>query len=399
MALASVKRQVQTATTVGHVTTHPRAMTGLAVVEEYVIGERLDDGGSNQIYAAACRNWPGRVAVKLLGRALDAGKDAAEACRREAAQVARLGHPHVAQVLAFGTTTDGTPFLVREHLEGQTLESSLFRRGPMPMAEVLPIVRTLAAALAASHAAGVVHGEVRPRKVFLTAPAGYAGGFVKLVDFGLSRIAADRRGPGAMADVARYTAPEQLDRARAQEVDGRADQFALAAIAYRMICGVDAFPGDDVAAVLDRVEHRGPAPIGPEIDRAPRVEVVLRRALARDPRQRYASVLELAGALDEVAAPRRVAEVTQTVSAAEILEVSPVAASERERWFEELEPAPALDDELRAHERAFRSRAPRGRLRVVLLAALLSSTASAAWWGGWAPPVDNLVDAIVELER
>ena len=129
---------------------------------------------------------------------------------REVTTVARLRHPHIVQVHAADRFADGTPYVVMERLRGRTLEQAL-ERGPVPPADLAPILRGIASALSAAHAAGVVHGGLRADTVFLAEMPGYRLGFPKVVDFGIARLGA------------------------AGQVDARADQRALVALASRAL--------------------------------------------------------------------------------------------------------------------------------------------------------------------
>ena len=235
----------------------PRTMQMIEGLDDYQLGRRLDDGGANEVFEAERPGTAGKVVVKLLHRAAAAGRQATEACRSDHARMGRLRHPNLASLIAFRTTSAGVPYLVREHFEGETLEAHLSRFGRIDPQDALALVKDIATALAAAHVASLVHGELRPSKVLLTEAVGYPGGFVKVVDLGLWRLTGDRRGPGAQAEAIRLTAPELI--AGSDHVDGQADQFSLAAIAYRMLTGVDAFPGDDVTLVVRNIMEQSPA--------------------------------------------------------------------------------------------------------------------------------------------
>jgi serine/threonine-protein kinase len=269
--------------------------------DAYRIGRCL--GGT--VYEAAHPRLPGRYAIKFLRRALAAGPRAVEQFRAEAELVSTLRHPSIAQVVELGAVSDGTPFVVMERLAGRTLEQHLAEVGRVPLPEAVEIVRGIASGLEAANAAGVVHGEVRPDNVFLAEVAGYPRGFVKILDFGVARLwpaqSAAARALGSAAP--QYLAPEQPIGSEG-ELDRSADEFALGAIAYRLIAGVDAFAGEDVIAVLYRVLHELPRPLAERVDCDPRVDAVVRRALAKSPAERFAGPLAFAEALAEAAARR-----------------------------------------------------------------------------------------------
>jgi serine/threonine protein kinase len=248
----------------------------------------------------------------------------------------------------------------------------------------------MAAGLAAAHGAKVIHGELRPTKVFLAEAAGYAGGFVKLLDFGLWRLAAERNGPGARADVARFTAPELLDGAK---VDARTDEFALAAMAYRMVAGKDAFPGDDVAAVLRAVSRGTLVPLRSVVRCNPAIDAVIRRGLARRPADRYGTVLAFARALESASIPRQeTPENTQAVSTWQLISSQPAGARppvpQRSEPVEERSEPVELSD-VRDVEVTL-DRIPRYRRLSNLrwIAATLIAAVAIAWWTDWRIPAE-----------
>jgi serine/threonine protein kinase len=129
----------------------------------YRLARRLDQGSSDEVYLATYPGAPAPVVMKFLRRALDGDPRAARTCRSETARLARVRHPHVAATLALGTTREGIPCVVREYLGGEPLSAHLARRA-IPPREAVALVDHLAAALAAVHQAGALHGELRPTR-------------------------------------------------------------------------------------------------------------------------------------------------------------------------------------------------------------------------------------------
>jgi hypothetical protein len=198
------------------------------------------------VFEAFHASQPGRLAIKLARRAMNAPPQAAEAFRRETALVARLRHPHTVQVVEIGRLAAGVPFVVMEFLPGQTLRSHLGRRGPIPAVEAVTWLKAMAGALSAAHAAGAVHGGLRPSKVFLMEAAGYDRGFVKLLDFGAWHLGmGSGAGPTARSPpTPRPNWPRRPVWAGSRCSNPRTDQYSLAAIAYRLLAGRDVAPGD-----------------------------------------------------------------------------------------------------------------------------------------------------------
>ncbi len=291
------------ARTMGYAAPAPPAGAG----SDYKLGRRLDRGGPDEVFEAFHASQPGRLAIKLARRATTAPPQAAEAFRRETALVARLRHPHTVQIVEIGRLAAGVPFVVMEFLPGQTLRSHLGRRGPIPAVEAVTWLKAMAGALSAAHAAGAVHGGLRPSKVFLMEAAGYDRGFVKLLDFGAWHLGMGS-GRGPDGEVATYTAPELAHAAgvgRLEVLDPRTDQYSLAAIAYRLLAGRDVAPGD-------------PRPLSSICPCDPLVEVAVMRGLARHPHQRWESVQAFTSAFEQ-AALSALPVLTQTVSRSQVV--------------------------------------------------------------------------------
>jgi serine/threonine-protein kinase len=244
-----------------------------------------------------------RLAVKVLAQHLAKDAHALARFNREAEIISQLQHPHVVQVSDFDTTEAGEPYLVMELLAGESLASRLERERCLPIAEAVRITYQVSSGLGAAHAANIVHRDLKPANIFLTefitnAP-GHSG-LVKLLDFGISKRAGVGKGLTGEYDILGtpdYMAPEQALGKTAQ-VDHRGDQYALAVITYEMLAGRTPFAGDDVMDVLRQVISAEP----PAIEQlAPHVPVaageVLRRALSKDPQQRFGNITEFASAL------------------------------------------------------------------------------------------------------
>jgi serine/threonine protein kinase len=272
----------------------------------YRIARRQLPHPTSEIYEATGLGGQGRLVIRFLDHVQPMSAAIKQACRAELMQVARLRHPHIGQVQSLDAAPDGVPFLVREHVDGQSLKSLLgdgrwLRPGP-----VVQLIGQIARTLAAVHRVRVFHRDLRPSQVFVYD----AGGMLRLgrvIGFGLWRLRLDPRACGAPAHRLPFLAPEQVDDSApvaAATVDGRADQFALAAIAYRMLSGVDAFAGADPEAVLTALRDHDPAPLTGVDGVNPAVDAVIRRGLARRPGARFPSLLAFAAALESAWAGR-----------------------------------------------------------------------------------------------
>ena len=231
----------------------------------------------------------------------------------EATKVAGLHHPHVVPIVDAGWLSDQTPFVVLDRLRGQTLEERIAQRGSPPLAEGLAIVRAAAAALSVTHALGVVHGEVRADNIFMEDAPAHPGGIPRLLDFGVARLAAGARVAGRVVREASgdETVPELRGDPGAAG-DHRADQFALAALAHRLLHGTPPPHGHLAAPAFERLwDHEPRAPrVAVSVAEVAAVDGVLARAMSWRGDARYPSVaafwfaLEqaLAGPVAEVAA-------------------------------------------------------------------------------------------------
>jgi serine/threonine-protein kinase len=278
----------------------PPISTAPEAADAYRLGERLHAGSAGDVYEAAHPWLPGRYAIKILHPSLTQMPEAVDEFRDELATIAGLRHPNIAQTIEVGNVPDGRVFVVMELLEGRTLAARLADGRPLPFAEALPIIKAVAGALQGAHAHGVLHLELTPGNVFLARAEGHEQGFVKLLNFGVARL----RGGAGGGDVsiapetASTMAPEQA-QGRADDINARTDQFSLAALSYRILAGLDPFRGNDVISALYQTVHEAPPPMPGSVDSG--VEAVIRRGLAKDPADRFDSVLAFARALEAVA--------------------------------------------------------------------------------------------------
>jgi CheY-like chemotaxis protein len=258
-------------------------------VSHYRIIERMGGGGMGIIYRARDDRLDRTVALKFISPAIRADARARDRFREEARAASALDHPNICTIHDIGETGDGSQFIVMAAYEGDTLRSRL-DRGPLPPTDALDVARQVAGALAAAHQRGIVHRDVKPDNVFLT-----RDGVVKLLDFGLARMADQRMsGSGSLVGTVAYMSPEQAAGGR---TDARTDVWSLGVMLYEALTGERPFRGDTPGEVLDRIRTAEPdlSSLGPEVP--PGVTAVLRRALTRDPEERFADGRELLDAL------------------------------------------------------------------------------------------------------
>jgi serine/threonine-protein kinase len=251
---------------------------GAILNNTYRIERLLGEGGMGAVWEASHLRVPKRVAVKVLLAATS--PDQIARFRQEAEIASRLGHPNIVDVLDFDTAF-GTPYMVMELLQGESLATRL-ERGPLDAERTVTIVRQIAGALQAAHDAGVIHRDLKPANVFLVPREldGEPTDEVKVLDFGISKVQGSqvvRTGEDTVLGTPQYMAPEQAT-ARHDELDARTDQFALAAIAYEMLAGRPAFEGDNATQVMFKIVYESAPPIESRVDGVP---APMARAIAR----------------------------------------------------------------------------------------------------------------------
>jgi len=274
------------------------------------LGRLLGAGGMGQVYEAHDERLGRRVAVKVIHPAIAADPRAKARFLREAKAAAAVEHDHVVPILEVGEDA-GRLYLAMPYLKGESLHDRLRRPGPLPPADVVKIGREAAAGLAAVHAAGLVHRDVKPANLWLEVlPDG--AWRVKLLDFGLVRLDGPAgealSAPGEIVGTPAFMAPEQ---ARGGAVDGRADLFGLGCVLYLLAAGRLPFDGDSPLAVLAALAAETPTPVG-EVNPAvrPRLGRLIDRLLAKRPEDRPASAVEVIAELraierDDRPPPRR----------------------------------------------------------------------------------------------
>lgn len=267
---------------------------GAVIADRYEVRSLLGRGGMAAVYLAHDGLLAREVALKMLNPALAADATFVERFRREAQAVAGLSHPNIVAVYDWGAH-DGTYFMVMEYVAGTTLKEVVRRRGPRPEHEALAIGASVADALGAAHARGVVHRDVKPHNVLVD-----PNGNVKVTDFGIARAAGASQLTNAdqVLGSASYASPEQIQRL---PVDARSDLYSLGAVLYELLTGSPPFDGDSAVSVAWQHVHTEPPRLGavaPAVSAA--AEAVILRALAKRPDDRFQSAGEMRQALLDV---------------------------------------------------------------------------------------------------
>lgn len=266
-----------------------------------VIG-KLGEGGMGAVYKAEQLKVNRLCAVKILSASFASDPDALARFNREAQMSSAFSHPHAVTIYDFGDD-DGLHYLAMEFVEGETLSAVLRREGPLPLARTLAITRQAAAALDAAHRMNIVHRDLKPDNIMLARRDD--GDWVKILDFGIAKIAGDapQRGQdltqaGFVVGTPIYMSPEQL---AGERLDARSDVYSLAIIVYQMLTGRLPFTGDNMQAIMVKRLTEDPSPIreaNPAVTVPPAVEAALMRALQRRRDRRTPTVRDFIGELE-----------------------------------------------------------------------------------------------------
>jgi eukaryotic-like serine/threonine-protein kinase len=264
----------------------------------YVILDWIGRGGMADVFLARDVETARIVAVKLLAKELRGSRPHCERMIRETVLAQAVSHPSVVGTLDAGQLEDGTPYLVLEPLVGETLHEYLTRNRAMPVAEALPLLRELGEGLLAIHSAGIVHGDVKPKNVFLCGPID-APTAVKIIDFGLARPV----GPNSeaiddetIAGTLEYLSPEQ---AVADTLDERSDIYSFGVIAFRWLTGELPFDTHQGTQLLvHQLTSQAPPMSWLAGDIEPALDALVAVALRKAKENRYQSMVALLGDLE-----------------------------------------------------------------------------------------------------
>jgi serine/threonine-protein kinase len=285
------------------------AILGTTLSGRYRLDARIGRGGMSTVYRAFDTVLERDVAIKLMHREIASESDHLERFRREARAVAQLNHAHIVTVIDAGeleaegagagddggggdggrsggddaaTGRAGTPYIVLEHVAGETLKDLIRRDAPLPSPTALAYAVELARALGAAHAQGIVHRDVKPQNVLLSGEAG-----AKITDFGIARTLAEEglTMDGRVLGTTDYVSPEQ---ALGQAVTGQSDVYSLGVVLYEMLTGSVPFTADSpVAVAMMHVREEVPDVQLARPEVAAATAVVVERATARETADRY----------------------------------------------------------------------------------------------------------------
>jgi len=263
----------------------------------YEVRSLLGAGGMGEVYLAHDTTLRRAVAVKLLPGHLAEDEDRLRRLEQEAYAASSLNHPNILTIHEVGVH-DGTHFIATEFVDGESLRHRL-AQGRLELREVLDIGVQVASALGAAHAAGIVHRDIKPENIMLR-----KDGIVKVLDFGLAKVAGGNTGdsegptiaapgtdPGIVLGTVRYMSPEQ---ARGLDTDARTDIWSLGVVLYEMLAGRSTFEGRTSSDVIAAILRTEPPPLARYVDGVPTdLERIVTKALQKDPEERYQAVKDL----------------------------------------------------------------------------------------------------------
>src|SRR5262245_17883979 len=266
---------------------------------KYSIVKLLGTGGMGSVYEATHTEIGKRVAVKVLSPLIAAVPGARARFLREAQLTSRVRHPHIVDVADMGSD-GGNTYLVMEFLHGEDLAQRLERLGPVGVEELADIMLPVCSAVAAAHAAGITHRDLKPQNIFLA--SGTRRVHPKVLDFGISKgndavtQAGTLTGTGAMIGTPYYLAPEQIMDSKS--AGSASDQYALGIILYECLTGKRPYDGENLFMVFQGIvggNPRRPRELRPDLPSE--IEDVVLRAMKSDPKQRFSTIEDFGRAL------------------------------------------------------------------------------------------------------
>jgi serine/threonine protein kinase len=346
----------------------------------FTVTRELGGGGSARVFLATETALGRTVVLKVLPSELASGIDA-ERFRREILIAAQLQHPHLVPLLAAGSATEEAAagdrpvrWFSMPFVEGSTLREHLALHAPLPLPEVLRLLRALASALAYAHGRGVLHRDIKPENILLS------DGVAMIADFGVARALDDASGAAirtgrritsvsSTIGTPAYMAPEQITGSL--DVDHRADLYALGCVAYEMLTGVPPLVRGSLRATMAAQVNDQPVRVGQlRPDLPPALDALIMRCLEKDVSQRPSSgmtIVEVLDALGDAAVPARYPD---------------VAAPRPHEPPREAPPEPLREPPLRTEPRA----APAPRWPMLLGIVMLVVAALLLWAGGRGAP-------------
>ena len=274
------------------------ALTSGTKLGPYELSGAIGAGGMGEVYRARDPRLNREVAIKVLPAAFSDDRQRLHRFEQEALAVAALNHPNILAVYDIGRQDDGSPYIVSELLDGESLRERL-RSGPLSLRKAVDYALETARGLAAAHDKGIVHRDLKPENIFVT-----RDGRVKLLDFGLAKLTqfgqasgdsethTIQSDAGTVVGTVGYMSPEQV---RGRPADARSDLFAFGALLYEMISGKRAFHGETAADTMSSILHSEPPELAEtNLNVPPALERIVRHCLEKNPEERFHSAHDVA---------------------------------------------------------------------------------------------------------
>jgi beta-lactam-binding protein with PASTA domain/predicted Ser/Thr protein kinase len=286
----------------------------------YRIMRKLGSGGMANVYLAEDQELGRRVAIKILNDRHANDDQFVERFRREAKNAAGLSHPNIVSIYDRGEA-EGTYYIAMEYLDGRSLKELIVSRGPAPIPIAIDYARQILTAVRFAHRHGIVHRDIKPHNVLVDAE-----GRLKVTDFGIARAGASQMTEaGSIIGTAQYLSPEQ---AKGAPVDQTSDLYSVGVVLYELLTGVVPFSGDTPVEIA--MKHLSAVPEPPSSKRAeiPRdLDLIILRALGKDPSERYQSAEEMDADLERVQRGAAVSPATEEAATAIISRPPPAPAA------------------------------------------------------------------------
>lgn len=273
---------------------------GQVIGGKYRVLRKLADGGMGSVYEARHTEIERPFALKFIHHTLAGDEEWLDRFKREARAAGGLVNDHITAVLDFGTTPDGSPYIVMEMLRGMTLSDRFEQGARIAPDEALEIISQACVGIGAAHARGIVHRDIKPDNLFLC-DRDAGGTIVKILDFGIARVlgtkATRATKTGRVMGTPGYMSPEQARGER--QLDARTDIYALGVILYELLCERQMFVADSYNAILYKVLNDDIPRLEQELpDISPELAAVVHRAIDRDIDARYQQIVDFRADLD-----------------------------------------------------------------------------------------------------
>ncbi|MEP6862252.1 MAG: protein kinase [Deltaproteobacteria bacterium] len=262
---------------------------GKVIDGRYEIQQRVGEGGMGVVYKARQMSIDRVIALKMLNQQMQGDQQWVQRFYNEAKACSRLQHPNTIRMFDFGQTQDGRLFMTMEFLDGVSLRDAL-QREPLAPQRVVKVLIQCCASLAEAHSIGIIHRDIKPDNVFLLNMAG-SPDFVKLLDFSVAKLLEGDRmktQAGVVFGTPQYMSPEQ---GRGLPLDARSDLYALGVLAFEMLTGNVPFNDDNPMTVIQMHLHGAIPPMPDSVPYS--VQMIVRRAMEKDPARRYQSSGEM----------------------------------------------------------------------------------------------------------